>query len=169
MTPRGRNQAPVRSPRNNGRLVTLATENGFPERNSRDNALAQVFVHKGSGKSGSSFDPSGSPQKKVNSNGNGEMHQQEPFVEFGSIGHLPPEAPLLRGSWQTNSASAPIQDPGIGLASPGTEKLKPVLSTDKDRYEFKLLKIKAMIMRLIRDSDSLLFWTSVGLLYNRTF
>lgn len=142
MTPRGRNQAPVRSPRNNGRSVTLATENGFPERNSRDNAQAQVFVQKGSGKSGSSYDPSGSPQKKVNSNGNGEMHQQEPFVEFGSIGHLTPEAPLLKGSWQTNSVSALIQDPGVGLASPGTEKLKPVLSTDKDRIAVQSYVLK---------------------------
>ncbi|XP_024017897.1 uncharacterized protein LOC21404798 [Morus notabilis] len=142
MTPRGKNQAPVRSPRNNGRLVTLATENGFPERSGHDNAQAQIFAHKGYGKSGSSDDPSDSPRRKVNSNGNGAMHQPEPLVEFGSIAHMPSEAPLLRGSWQTNTGLALIQNSGSSLASPGTEKLKPVLSMDKDRIAVQSYALK---------------------------
>lgn len=134
VTPRGRNQVPVRSPRNNGRVVTVGTENGLVERSSRDTAQAQISIHKGNGKSGSADDPSSSPRRKAHANANGSMHVPERFVEFGSMGHPPSEAPLLRGSWQTNSGLGPIQNSNASPGSPGTEKPNPVLSMDKDRY-----------------------------------
>lgn len=125
---------PVRSPRNNGRMVTVPTENGLLERSSRDNAQAPISIHKGNGKSGSADDPSGSPRRKVNTNANGSAHLSERLVEFGSTGHPLSEAPLLRGSWQTNPGLGPIQNSNTSLGSPGMEKLKPVMSMDKERY-----------------------------------
>ncbi|KAF4393950.1 hypothetical protein G4B88_025919 [Cannabis sativa] len=138
ITPRGRNQMPARSPRNNGRM-----ENGLVERSSRDTTQAHFSSHKGNGKSASADDLSGSPRRKVNTNNaNGSMHPSERLVEFGSMGHPPPEAPLPRGSWQTNSVLSPIQNSDTSLGSPGSDKLKPVLSMDKDRIAVKSYHLK---------------------------
>ncbi|XP_062094715.1 uncharacterized protein LOC133800703 [Humulus lupulus] len=143
MTPRGRNQVPVRSPRNNNRMVTVGTESGLLERSGRDTAQAQISTHKVNGKSVSADDLSGSPRRKVNTNNaNGSMHPSERFVEFGSMGHPPPEAPLPRGSWQTNSGLSPVQNSDTSLNSPASDKLKPVLSMDKDRIAVKSYHLK---------------------------
>lgn len=134
MTPRGRNQVSLRTSRSNGRLPTLIPENGFPERSSRDALQAPISLHNESGKVVSSDDPYGSPRRKADSNANGSLHLPEHVLEFGSFGHLPPDQPLLRGSWPTNFYSAPVQNLSASLASQGTEKLKPpALSLDKDR------------------------------------
>lgn len=133
MTPRGRNQAMLRSPRGgNGRFpLAFPAENGFPERNVRDAAQPHFPVPNGPVKSGPSDEPCGSPQMKVDQIANGSMHSPEHFVEFGSIVHLPPEPPLLRGSWQANlGSSVVIQNTSV---SPVADKQKPVLSLDKDR------------------------------------
>ncbi|PON44664.1 PAP/OAS1 substrate-binding domain superfamily [Parasponia andersonii] len=140
MTPRGRNQMPVRSPRND-RLVTVATENGVLERSSRDTSQSHP-IHKGNGKSGSVDDPSGSPRRKVNTIANGSMHLSEHHVEFGSTASPPSEAAVLKGSWQTNSGLSPFQNSNASPGSPGMEKLKPVLSMDNDRIAVKSYHLK---------------------------
>ncbi|XP_030926430.1 uncharacterized protein LOC115953086 isoform X3 [Quercus lobata] len=131
LTPRGRNQAPVRSPRNNGRATSIA-ESSWSERSSRELAQAQFPVY-GGGKSGSSDHTSGSPGRKLYSNANGSMHPSEGVVEFGSIGHLPVEGSLPERSRQQNSGSAPAQNLSVSLLSPGIQSPKPVLGVNQDR------------------------------------
>jgi hypothetical protein len=148
LTPRGRNQAPVRSPRNNGRAMSTpesnwsersprnnghampTPESNWSERSSRELAQAQFPVY-GSGKSGSSDQPSGSPGRKVYSNANGSAHPSEKVVEFG---HLLVEGSLPERSWQQNSGAALAQNSSGSLPSPGMLSPKPVLGTNQDRY-----------------------------------
>jgi hypothetical protein len=131
LTTRGRSQAPVRSPRNNGRATPI-TE--WSERSSRELAQAQFPVY-GSGKHGSSDHMSSSPGRKVYTNANGSMHPSEKVVEFGSVGSVPVEGSLPERSQQQNSGSALAQNSTVGLPSPGMQSPKPVLAMNQDRYE----------------------------------
>nr|XP_023892053.1 uncharacterized protein LOC112004059 [Quercus suber]POE61264.1 hypothetical protein CFP56_43666 [Quercus suber] len=140
LTPRGRNQAPVRSPRNNGRATSIP-ESSWSERSSRDLAQAQLPVY-GGGKSGSSDHTSGSPGRKLYSNANGSMHPSERVVEFGSIGHLPVEGSLPERSRQQNPGSAPAQNLSVSLLSPGIQSPKPVLGMNQDRIAVQSFRLK---------------------------
>ncbi|KAK4582217.1 hypothetical protein RGQ29_025400 [Quercus rubra] len=140
LTPRGRNQAPVRSPRNNGRATSIP-ESSWSERSSRELAQAQFPVY-GGGKSGSSDHTSGSPGRKLYSNANGSMHPSERVVEFGSIGHLPVEGSLPERSRQQNSGSAPAQNLSVSLLSPGIQSPKPVLGMNQDRIAVQSFRLK---------------------------
>ncbi|KAK9986273.1 hypothetical protein SO802_031224 [Lithocarpus litseifolius] len=140
LTPRGRNQAPVRSPRNNGRATSIP-ESCWSERSSRELAQAQSPVY-GGGKSGSSDHTSGSPGRKLYSNANGSMHPSERVVEFGSIGHLPVEGSLPERSRQQNSGSAPAQNLSVSLLSPGIQSPKPVLGMNQDRIAVQSFRLK---------------------------
>ncbi|KAK9920274.1 hypothetical protein M0R45_028832 [Rubus argutus] len=56
MTTRGRNQAPVRSPRNNGHAKIPPPENNFPDRSSRELSQAQMSLSKRWGKNLGQFE-----------------------------------------------------------------------------------------------------------------
>ncbi|KAM3689997.1 hypothetical protein ACJW30_09G087600 [Castanea mollissima] len=140
LTPRGRNQAPVRSPRNNGRATSIP-ESYWSERSSRELAQSQFPVY-GGGKSGSSDHTSGSPGRKLYSNANGSMHPSERVVEFGSIGHLPVEGSLPERSRQQNSGPGPAQNVSVSLLSPGIQSPKPVLGMNQDRIAVQSFRLK---------------------------
>lgn len=129
MTPRGRHQASARSPCNNGRVVKLPSENGFPERSSHEAAQSQIYVHKGSGKFGSPDSTCDSPGRKASPHANGSIPLAEHPAEFGPISDLPLEAPLFRGDTQA------VEAQNLRVDSPGTEGTKVLLGIDKDRYE----------------------------------
>lgn len=134
MVTRGRNQAPVRSPRNNGHAMTPNPENHMSERSSRDLSQVQMSLHKGGGKSVSSDSPSDSPRRKVHPHANGSMHPTEQVVEFGSTGHAPSEAP---GSGRhTNAGSSVGQNSSGSQGSPGMQWTKAELGPDENRYGF---------------------------------
>lgn len=127
MTTRGRNQAPVRSPRNNGHAMIPPPENNFPDRSSRELSQAQMSLQKGGGKFGSPDSPTGSPQIKAYPNANGSIHPSDRNVEFGPVEHVSLEAPpIVR---QTDTGSSASQNSSVGQASTNSE-----LSTDQDRY-----------------------------------
>lgn len=127
MTTRGRNQAPVRSPRNNGYAMIPSPENNFPDRNSHDLSQAQMPLQKGGGKFGFPDSPTSSPRMKAYPNANGSIHPYDRVTEFGPVEHVPLEAPP--SGRQTNSGSSSSQNSSVGQASTNSE-----LSTDQDRY-----------------------------------
>uniref|UniRef100_A0A5B6Z1Q5 Polymerase nucleotidyl transferase domain-containing protein n=1 Tax=Davidia involucrata TaxID=16924 RepID=A0A5B6Z1Q5_DAVIN len=133
LTSRGRNQAPVRSPRNNGRAVTPVDAN-LLEKSSRELSQAQFPVDQGGGKPGSSdIYQSGSPGALVLPNVNGLTLQSDGPEEFGLGRQVPIGSPLLESSRQPNPASSLTQSSSQGLPIPGIERLKPVLGMNQDR------------------------------------
>lgn len=88
LTPRGRNQAAVRSPRGNGRVSVIPSpDSNFPERSSREFAPSQPHVHQGGGRAGvSDVDHSGSPEKRTQPVANVSMHPVDKGVDFVSVG-----------------------------------------------------------------------------------
>ncbi|XP_059644740.1 uncharacterized protein LOC132286427 isoform X2 [Cornus florida] len=121
-TPRGRNQAQVRSPRNNGRAVTPMEAN-LLERSNHEVPQAQFRVDQSAGKSGSSeIHQSVSLGAKVHSNVNG---------------HIPLLAPLSESTRQPNPASSLAQASSQSLLSPGTQRPKPVLVMNQDRVTLR--------------------------------
>ncbi|KAH0995142.1 hypothetical protein GBA52_019006 [Prunus armeniaca] len=140
MITRGRTQAPVRSPRNNGHAMTPNPENHMSERSSRDLSQVQMSLHKGGGKSVSSDSPSGSPRRKVHPHTNGSMHPSEQVVEFGPTGNAPSEAP---GSGRhTNAGSSVGQNSGGSHGSPGMQWTKAELGTDENRIAAQSYRLK---------------------------
>lgn len=127
MTTRGRNQAPVKSPRNNGLAKKPPPENNFSDRSSCEVSQAQMSLQKGGGKFGSPDSPTGSPQIKAYPNANGSMHPSDRNVEFGPVEHVPLEAPPI--GRQTDTGSSAGQNSSVGQASTNSE-----LGTDQDRY-----------------------------------
>ncbi|XP_004302534.1 PREDICTED: uncharacterized protein LOC101304393 [Fragaria vesca subsp. vesca] len=135
MTTRGRNQAPVRSPRNNGYAMIPSPENNFPDRNSHDLSQAQMPLQKGGGKFGFPDSPTSSPRTKAYPNANGSIHPYDRVTEFGPVEHVPLEAPP--SGRQTNSGSSSSQNSSVGQASTNSE-----LSTDQDRISVKSYHLK---------------------------
>ncbi|KAG2686166.1 hypothetical protein I3760_10G164800 [Carya illinoinensis] len=140
LTARGRNQAPARSPRNNGRAMSTPELNSS-ERSSHELAQAQYPVH-GSGKSGSVDHNSGSPGRKVYSDANGSLHPSERVAEVGSNGQLPVEGSLLEKSWQQNPVSALAHNSSGNLPSPGMQSPKPVVGMTQDRIGAQSYRLK---------------------------
>ncbi|KAJ0088925.1 hypothetical protein Patl1_31518 [Pistacia atlantica] len=143
LTLRGRNQAPLRSPRSNGRVM-MPHESNFPERSSRELAPVQFNVHQGGGKSGlSDICHSSSPEKKAQPNSNGSSHPSERTVEFGSVGgHLSVGVTPLESSRQPNVASAHGQNSNVSLSSPKMQKSRPVMGNDQDRIVVQSYRLK---------------------------
>ncbi|XP_062004077.1 uncharacterized protein LOC133721471 [Rosa rugosa] len=135
MTTRGRNQAPVRAPRNNGHAMIPPPENNFPDRNSRELSQAQMPLQKGGGKFGSPDSPTNSPRMKAYPNANGSIHPSDRIVEFGSVEHVPLEA--TPSGRQTNSGSSSSQNSSVGQASTNSE-----LGTDQDRISVQSYRLK---------------------------
>ncbi|KAF5953556.1 hypothetical protein HYC85_006412 [Camellia sinensis] len=103
-TGRGRNQGPVRSPRNNGQAVT-PMETNLLDRSSRELSQTQ-FSDQGYGKSGSSDSyECGSPGGTVYPDINSLLLQSDGVIEFGSAGHVPLAVTLPECSRQLNPAS----------------------------------------------------------------
>ncbi|TXG58955.1 hypothetical protein EZV62_016784 [Acer yangbiense] len=137
---RGRNQ--VRSPRNNGRVIT-SSEVNYPERSSREMAPGQFHVHRNGGKSGhSDLYQSGSPEKKAQPNANGSMHPSDKVVELGSIAHLSVRATSPESSRQPNMSSPVGQNSSASLSSPGTQKSKPLSGSEQDRIAVQSYRLK---------------------------
>lgn len=132
---RGRNQAPVRSPRSNGRVMT-PPETNILEGSSHEPSPAHIHVHQVGVKAGLS-EPchSSSPEKKTQPNANGLVHPVDRVVEFGSVGHLYYGPPSLDSNRQPNTCSTIGQDSSVGLSSPRTPRSRPGLGTDQDRYD----------------------------------
>lgn len=110
---RGRNHAPVRSPRSNGRPLT-PLETNFSE---RSNESSQTH-----GKSWSPDLNSGSPIRRPYSTSNGSLQPCEGSVEFGSFGHQPLATPLplsLERVSQPISVSAPPPRTSASHSTPG--------------------------------------------------
>lgn len=112
-TGRGRNYAPVRSPRSNGRTLT-PLETNFSE---RSNEFSQMH--------GKSWPPdlnNGSPIRKPYSTSNGSLQPCEGSVEFVSFGHqplaTPPSLSQERGR-QPISVSAPLLRTSASHSTPG--------------------------------------------------
>ncbi|KAK3227478.1 hypothetical protein Dsin_007340 [Dipteronia sinensis] len=140
MSGRGRNQ--VRSPRNNGRVIT-SSEINFTERSSREMAPGQFHVHQSGGKSGlSDLYQSGSPEKKAQPNANGSMHPSDKVEELGSIAHLSLRATSPESSRQPNMGSPVGQNSSASLSSPGTKKSKPLLGSEQDRIAVQSYRLK---------------------------
>ncbi|KAL5740237.1 hypothetical protein ACOSQ2_029417 [Xanthoceras sorbifolium] len=140
LTGRGRNQ--VRSPRNNGRVITYSEIN-FPERSSRELAPGQFHVHQSGGKSGlSDLCQSGSPEKRAQPNANGSMHPSDQVVELGSVGDQSLGATSPESSRQPDMGSAVGQNSSASLSSPGTQKSKSLLGSEQDRIAVQSYRLK---------------------------
>ncbi|CAK9153767.1 unnamed protein product [Ilex paraguariensis] len=132
-TVKGRNQAPVKSPRKNGWGVTPIEANML-DGSSREQSQSAVAVDHVGGKPGSSdIHQCGSPRGKVHPHANGSVLQSGGVVDFGSVGHALLGAPLLENSRQPRTVSLLPQASSQGLPSPGTQKPKILLPLDQDR------------------------------------
>lgn len=117
---KGRNQAPVRSPRSNGRACTF-TE--YP-------------VDQGGGMPGfSDAHHSGSPRWKVHPKVNGSILQPNGVAESGSFWHIPQGTPLLESSRQPRPTSLLPQTSSQGLPTSGIQSPKAVVGEDENRYD----------------------------------
>ncbi|KAF5476390.1 hypothetical protein F2P56_008112 [Juglans regia] len=140
LTARGRNQAPVRSPRNNGGAI-LTPESNWSERSNHELAQAQLPVY-GSGKSLPSYHTSGSPGRNVYSTANGSLHPSERAVEFGLIENLPVDGSLLERSGQKNYGSVLAQDSSGSLPLPGMQSPKAVVDMNQERIGVQSYRLK---------------------------
>ncbi|KAA8517667.1 hypothetical protein F0562_015141 [Nyssa sinensis] len=129
---RGRNQAPVRSPRNNGRSVTPMEAN-LIEKSSRELSQTQFPIDQSDWKTGSDIYQTGSPGVLVQPNVNGLTLQSDGPVEFGSVGQVPTGSPLQESSRQPNPGSSLTQSSSQSLPMAGMQRLKPILGMNEDR------------------------------------
>lgn len=131
LSARGRNQVPVRSPRNNGRSLT-PLETTVPEKSGQDLYQVPTVNH-----GGGMLTSSGSPVRKAHHNGNGAMPRPDRAVEFGSFGHLQLEPPVpIDCSREPNPVSVLFQNSAaLNVSSPKMQKAKHPSITDQDRYE----------------------------------
>ncbi|KAA8517527.1 hypothetical protein F0562_017843 [Nyssa sinensis] len=130
---RGRNQAPVRSPRNNGRTVTPMEAN-LAVKSSHELSQAQLPLDQGGERCGSSdTHQSGSPGGRLQPIVNGLILQSNGLADFGSVGQLPMGAPLLESSRQPNHASSFNQSSSQSLLTPGVQRPKPLLGMNQER------------------------------------
>ncbi|XP_030541897.1 uncharacterized protein LOC115749291 isoform X2 [Rhodamnia argentea] len=134
---RGRNHAPVRSPRSNGRTLT-PLETNFSE---RSNEFSQTH--------GKSWPPdlnSGSPIRRPYSTSNGSLQPCEGSVEFGSFGHQQLATPLplsLERGRQPISVSAPPPRTSAGHSTPGAATEWPsVNGLKQDRISLQSYHLK---------------------------
>ncbi|KAL7169501.1 hypothetical protein ACSBR2_034520 [Camellia fascicularis] len=119
-TGRGRNQGPVRSPRNSGRAAT-PTEANLLDRRSRELSSQAQFSDQVNGTLGSSdYCDSGSPSGKVPPDVNG-------------FGHVPSGVPSPERTGQLNSAYMLTQTSTQSLPTPGMQKSQPVPGMNQDR------------------------------------
>lgn len=134
ITPRGRHQASVRSPRNNGRVMMPPSENGFLNRSIYEASQSQSYVHRGRGKFGSADITCGSPGRKSSPHAtNGSIHLDEHLADFGPISDLPSNEPLFRrGTLPVQTQNSTLSIHSRGSETEGTE---PSLVIDKDRYK----------------------------------
>ncbi|GLU14900.1 hypothetical protein SLE2022_314410 [Rubroshorea leprosula] len=119
---RGRNQAPVRSPHNNGCPITCRESNS-PERSSHELSQVYSIAHQGASRSGASdLRHSASADKMFYSNANGSMHHPDRVVEFRQVGHVPPATPTPDSSKQSNLGSPHAPNSSTVHSTPGTKR-----------------------------------------------
>ncbi|GLT32429.1 hypothetical protein SLA2020_070980 [Shorea laevis] len=116
---RGRNQAPVRSPRNNGHPITYRETNS-PERSSHEPSQVYSIAHQGASRSGASH--SASADKMFYPNANGSMHHPDRVAEFRPVVHVPPVAPTPDSSKQSNLGSPHTSNSSTVRSTPGTKR-----------------------------------------------
>ncbi|KAJ7961102.1 PAP/OAS1 substrate-binding domain superfamily [Quillaja saponaria] len=139
-TARGKTHAPPRSPRNNRAMTPLETN--FPEKRNREFAPGQFSHHHSGGNYESLDHPFASLGRKPYPNTNGMVHPPERIVEFGSIGHLSVEVPMLESSKRSHSRLSAQANPNGGISSPGRIREKPVLDINQDRIAAKSYQLK---------------------------
>lgn len=142
LTPRGRNQTALKSPRNNDRVL-VPSETNFPDRNSREFSQAQFNAYQAGGKSGSPDIQYSSPEKRGFCNANGLMHLTDKFLEFGSIGHLQlGSLSSSESSRQSNSGSSLVQSSNKSLPMPGNQRSKAVIGMGQERVAAQAYQLK---------------------------
>ncbi|KAK8571438.1 hypothetical protein V6N13_047127 [Hibiscus sabdariffa] len=130
LTPRGRNPALARSPRNNGCAITPPEPNS-PER-SRE--LAQIHtLNQGAGKSGS--------EKVLSPNANGSLHPADRLVEFGSIG-ASPLVPASTESSKPHNPGSPNAQNSASQSQLGNQRLKSAAIMDQERILVQSFHLK---------------------------
>ncbi|XP_050383505.1 uncharacterized protein LOC126800227 [Argentina anserina] len=135
MTTRGRNQAPVRSPRNNGHAMMPYPENIFSDRNNHDLSQTQMPLQKGGGKFVFPDSPTSSHRTKAYPNSNGSIHPSDQIVEFEPVEHVPLDAPP--SGRQTNLGSSSSQNSNVGQPSTNSDS-----STEQDRISVQSYRLK---------------------------
>ncbi|XVF29697.1 hypothetical protein REPUB_Repub15cG0144500 [Reevesia pubescens] len=136
---RGRNPAPVRSPRNNGRAIT-SPEINSPERSSRE--LAKLQSLNLGGKSGSLDLHHFGSEKVLSPNANGSLHQPDRVVEFGSIGALPLGPASTENNKQNNPGSPHAQNLSASHTQLRMQIPKSAVGMDQDRIIVKSFHLK---------------------------
>ncbi|KAL4310472.1 hypothetical protein GQ457_01G035670 [Hibiscus cannabinus] len=139
LTPRGRNPAPARTPRNNGRVITPPEPNS-PERRSCE--LAQIQTVNQGGKSGSSELRHSGSEKVLSPHANGSLYQPDRLVEFGSMGGLPMVPASAESSKQHNPGSPDAQNLTASRQHLGNQRLKSAGSMDQDRILVQSFHLK---------------------------
>ncbi|XWS35401.1 hypothetical protein CRYUN_Cryun21dG0123200 [Craigia yunnanensis] len=133
---RGRNPAPARSPRNNGRAIT-SPETNSPERSSREPAQV-LSLNQGGGKSGSLDLRHSGSEKLLSPNANKSMHQPE----FGPI-RPPPLGPAsTECSKQHNQGSPHAQNLSASHPQLGMQGPKSAVGMDQDRIIIQSFHLK---------------------------
>lgn len=170
---RGRTQGPLRSPRNNGRMMT-PQEMVFPE-NNWEFVPYQPFNLGGRRSSSvdiNLIDPSG---HKPFPNANASVHPPEILREVGSNGHPSPVASQPEGYKQTNTISGTSQNlSGISSPTSCTPKGRNIPTVDQERYAsvaihlFDLFTIFPSFVLESLCKHNLLSLGNVGLLKSRT-
>ncbi|XP_057486675.1 uncharacterized protein LOC130772804 isoform X1 [Actinidia eriantha] len=130
-TGRGKNQGPVRSPRNNGRTLPPMEANLLDS--THEHSQLQ-FSDQVNGKSGPSvFYESGFSGVNIRPDVNGLLLQSEGAAEFGSGGHVPIGASLPENHVHLNHASLFAQTSTQGLPMASIRKSEPVLEMKQNR------------------------------------
>ncbi|XWS13061.1 hypothetical protein CRYUN_Cryun36dG0005100 [Craigia yunnanensis] len=140
LTARGRNPAPARSPRNNGRAIA-SPETNSPERSCRELAQLQS-LNQGGGKSGSSDLHHSGSEKALCPNANGSMHQPDRVVEFGSIGAILLGPASTESSEQHNPGSPHAQNLSASHPQLGIQGPKSAVGMDQDRILVQSFHLK---------------------------
>ncbi|XVF37424.1 hypothetical protein REPUB_Repub20aG0006700 [Reevesia pubescens] len=135
---RGRNPAPARSPRNNGRSIT-SPETNSPERSNHELPQMQS-LNQGGGKS-LDLRYSG-PEKLSSPNANGSMHQPDRVVEFGSVGSRPLGPASTETSKQPNPGSPHTQNLIASHSQLGMQRPKSAVGMDQDRILVQSFHLK---------------------------
>ncbi|XVF84183.1 hypothetical protein PTKIN_Ptkin17bG0005200 [Pterospermum kingtungense] len=137
---RGRNPAPARSPRNNGRSLK-SPETNSPERSSRE--LAQVqSLNQGGGKSGSLDLHHNGSEKVLSPNANGSMHQPDRLVEFVSVRPVPLGPASTESSKQHYPGSPQTQNSSGSRPQLGMQRPKSAVGMDQDRVTVQSFHLK---------------------------
>ncbi|XP_022733743.1 uncharacterized protein LOC111287433 [Durio zibethinus] len=140
LTSRGRNQAPARSPRNNGPSIKSPDTNSL-ERSNHEIAQVQSSNQVG-GKSGSLDLHHFGSEKVLSPNANGSVHQRDRVVEFGSKRSLPFWPASTESNKQHNPGSPRAQNLSASHPQLGMQRPKSAVGMDQNRIIVQSFHLK---------------------------